>query len=406
MRGLSRALLPGQRLLDHGAFVIVIGPGHFLAGAGIHQQCPAGEGPEIDAQHVAGFFCLRISRRRFCQAKRAPTSGELGQEQLETGQALGRLVSPSQHVWRNQKSTRRTTRLLRASGRGSRSDFIVIIGHGVTGNKDRPFVVALAEGLSAASIPTLCMSFAGNGDSGGTFADCTISKETDDLGSVIDAMGDRKICYIGHSMGGAVGVRRASSDSRIDALVSLAGMVHTEEFARREFGEETPDAGCMWEEESCPLSSTFMNDMAAIRSVVDLGAEISVPWLLVHGTEDDVVPIGDTHDIIAKATNSPEFFEIAGANHVFSDEALPVMVAKVVRNGWGLRPDNHLLQRGAKQRGKRPQSTATQAAPYTRWLTASQSRSVAGNSSKATPREKLIRYQAGADDGLAPLRFK
>mgnify|MGYP001603919944 FL=1 len=70
--------------------------------------------------------------------------------------------------------------------------------------------------------------------------------------------------------------------------------------------------------------------MAAIHSVVDLGAKISVPWLLVHGTEDDVVPIGDTHDIIAKATNSPEFFEIVGANHVFSDEALPLMIAQVV----------------------------------------------------------------------------
>ena len=96
------------------------------------------------------------------------------------------------------------------------------------------------------------------------------------------------------------------------------------------FGEETPDAGFMWEEESCPLSSTFMNDMVAIRSVVNLGAEISIPWLLVHGTEDDVVPIGDTHDIIAKAKNSPEVVEIAGANHVFSDDALPLMVAKVV----------------------------------------------------------------------------
>ena len=31
----------------------------------------------------------------------------------------------------------------------SRSDFIAIIGHGVTGNKDRPVVVALAEGLEA-----------------------------------------------------------------------------------------------------------------------------------------------------------------------------------------------------------------------------------------------------------------
>ncbi len=212
----------------------------------------------------------------------------------------------------------------------SRSDFIAIIGHGVTGNKDRPFILALAEGLETAGVPTLRMSFTGNGDSEGQFVDCTISKETQDLGSVIDAVGERKICYIGHSMGGAVGVKRTSSDTRIDALISLAGMVHTQEFAQREFGEETPDEGCMWEEESCPLSSTYMNDMASLNSLADLGAQINVPWLLVHGTEDDVVPIVDSKDIIAKATNAPEFFQIAGADHVFSDDALPAMVAKVV----------------------------------------------------------------------------
>ena len=86
----------------------------------------------------------------------------------------------------------------------------------------------------------------------------------------------------------------------------------------------------MWEEESCPLSSTYMNDMASLNSLADLGAQINVPWLLVHGAEDDVVPIVDSKDIIAKATNAPEFFEIAGADHVFSDDALPAMVAKVV----------------------------------------------------------------------------
>ena len=211
----------------------------------------------------------------------------------------------------------------------SRSDYIVIIGHGVTGNKDRPLVVGLAEGLGAAGIPALRLSFSGNGDSGGKFVDSTITKEVEDLGSVIDAVGARRICYAGHSMGGAVGVTRAAIDSRIEAIVSLAGRVHTEEFARREFGEETSDAGFMWGEERCPLSSVYMNDMKAIGSVVDLGAQISVPWLLVHGSEDDVVPIGDSRDILAKATNSPEFFEIAGADHVFSDAALAVMVNKV-----------------------------------------------------------------------------
>ena len=54
--GLEPRLVAGQRLLDYGVFVIVIGPRHFLAGAGIHQQRPAGEGPEIDAEHVARFF--------------------------------------------------------------------------------------------------------------------------------------------------------------------------------------------------------------------------------------------------------------------------------------------------------------------------------------------------------------
>ena len=69
---------------------------------------------------------------------------------------------------------------------GSRD--VVVIGHGVTGNKDRPFVIALAEGLAAAGINALRFSFAGNGDSGGRFVDATISKEVEDLGSVMDAL--------------------------------------------------------------------------------------------------------------------------------------------------------------------------------------------------------------------------
>ena len=50
------------------------------------------------------------------------------------------------------------------------SRHIAVLGHGVTGNKDRPFVVALAEGLAAAGIHALRFSFAGNGASEGRFA--------------------------------------------------------------------------------------------------------------------------------------------------------------------------------------------------------------------------------------------
>ena len=213
---------------------------------------------------------------------------------------------------------------------------IVVLGHGVTGNKDRPFVMALAEGLAAAGRHVLRFSFAGNGTSGGRFVDSTISKEVEDLAAVLDALTDYEICYVGHSMGGAVGVLAAKRDERVKLLVSLAGMVHTEAFAVREFGEVTPDQGCMWDEPDCPLSQAYMDDMAQIGTVVEWGAEIGVPWLLVHGTEDDVVPIEDSRDILVKASDKAELFVIEGADHVFSEhaDALVDKVTSWVGSQW------------------------------------------------------------------------
>ena len=207
---------------------------------------------------------------------------------------------------------------------------IVVLGHGVTGNKDRPFVVALGEGLAAAGISALRFSFSGNGTSEGNFTDSTISKEVEDLGAVLDHLKGYAVCYVGHSMGGAVGVLRASEDKRIQLLVSLAGMVHTKAFAQREFGDVTPDEGFMWDEPDCPLSQAYMDDLTQINTVVDLSPQITIPWLLVHGDEDDVVPIEDSHDILAKTDGQAQLVTLEGANHVFSDEYTPVMVEKVI----------------------------------------------------------------------------
>ena len=212
-------------------------------------------------------------------------------------------------------------------GKGNR---IVVIGHGVTGNKDRPALVALAEGLANAGISALRFSFSGNGESEGTFADTTITKEVEDLGSILDAISGYNICYVGHSMGGAVGVLRAATDERIEVLVSLAGMVHTKAFADREFGNVTPNEGFMWGEPDCPLSQTYMDDMAAIDSVAKHASKFAVPWLLVHGSEDDVVPIQDSIDILQFANEPTELLELPGVDHVFSGDGIAIMVEKVV----------------------------------------------------------------------------
>ena len=213
---------------------------------------------------------------------------------------------------------------------GTNLGVLVVLGHGVTGNKDRPLIVALAEGLAAKGWPCLRISFSGNGESEGRFGDSTVTKEIDDLRAVLKTVPqEKRIAYIGHSMGAAVGVLTASTGLNIQALVSLAGMVHTADFVEREFGDVEPGNGCMWEEEDCPLSEEFSEDLKSIGDTLDAAAKVMQPWLLIHGTEDDVVPPKDSKDAFAVAKCRKELIEIPGAGHVFGEESYPQIVDAV-----------------------------------------------------------------------------
>jgi pimeloyl-ACP methyl ester carboxylesterase len=207
---------------------------------------------------------------------------------------------------------------------------LAIIGHGVTGHKDRPFLVALAEGLRGAGIPVLRISWSGNAGSEGRFADCTISKEVADLGAVLDACAGYTVTYVGHSMGGAVGVLRASTDPRIRRLITLAGMVNTRAFAEHHFGALTPGRDLMWGKPGCVLSPAYMDDLCRIGSVVGQAAKIAVPWLLVHGNADTLVPLQDSRDALALARGPTELVELDGCDHIWEPGFIPRMVATVV----------------------------------------------------------------------------
>lgn len=213
---------------------------------------------------------------------------------------------------------------------GQRMDALVILGHGVTGNKDRPLLVAVAKGLEARGWACLRISFSGNGESGGRFEDSCISKEVTDLQAILDGVPqEQNVVYVGHSMGGAVGVLTAAKDMRIRALVSLAGMTHTADFVKREFGDVIPGQGYMWEEPEHPLSQTYVDDLTAIGSTLDAAARVVQPWLLIHGDADDVVPVKDGEDAFAAATCEKQWLPITGAGHVFDEESYPVIVQAI-----------------------------------------------------------------------------
>lgn len=208
---------------------------------------------------------------------------------------------------------------------------VVVIGHGVTSNKDRPWLLSLSEAVAGAGLSSLRVTYAGNGESEGRYEDATLSKEVEDLGAVLDVLqewGVARIAYVGHSMGGAIGVLRASADSRIVALVSLAGMVHVPAFMQRHFGHLVYGRDMMLDKPGCPWNQALAEDARRIGSLTAQAARIRVPWLLVHGGADELVPLADSEDARAAAGHRPELVVLPGVDHRFTG-AVPAMTDAV-----------------------------------------------------------------------------
>lgn len=221
---------------------------------------------------------------------------------------------------------------------GSRE--LVVIGHGVTSDKERPWSEYLSQRLAARGVASMRIAWSGNGDSEGDFEDSTISKEVADLGAILDALEDRwRVSFVGHSMGASVGMRRATGDPRIAHLVCLAGMVHTKDFMDSYFGDLSVGDFILGKPD-CPLSAKLVKDLHEIGSVIGDAAQIEVPWLIVHGTADGVVPIAHSRDAHAASQGHAELVEIAGVDHSFTGDGLQKMADIVVPWLCDSRPPN------------------------------------------------------------------
>jgi pimeloyl-ACP methyl ester carboxylesterase len=229
---------------------------------------------------------------------------------------------------------------VRAAGRDSPRPAIVVV-HGFKGFKDWGMFPPLAERLARAGFATVTFNLSGSGvdDTGefswpDRFGHDTFSAELHDLGLVTDALvrgqlGVRPpttIGLVGHSRGGGIGVLHAERDRRVQALVTWAAISSVERWSPHEVVE--------WREKGVqdvpntrtgqifPLFTDVLDDVernaSGSLSILGAAARLKIPWLIVHGTEDEAVsPLEAEALRAASPLPTTRLLAIEGAGHTF-----------------------------------------------------------------------------------------
>jgi pimeloyl-ACP methyl ester carboxylesterase len=226
---------------------------------------------------------------------------------------------------------------VRAGGRASPRPAVVLV-HGFKGFKDWGLWPSLAERLARAGSTAITLNLSGSGvdDSGEfvfpeRFGHNTFSAELQDLRRVVDALAAGELAVapptslglLGHSRGGGVAVLYTSGDSRVRALVTWAAISTVDRWTDAA-QEAWRLAGVRPERNArtgqvLPMYPDVLDDIRANAAALDIAgaaARVTVPWLIVHGAEDEAVSLTEGERLTAAAPGA-RFMVVPGAGHTF-----------------------------------------------------------------------------------------
>jgi dipeptidyl aminopeptidase/acylaminoacyl peptidase len=157
----------------------------------------------------------------------------------------------------------------------------------------------------------LRFDFRGCGESEGNKDYITVSQRIIDLGSAIDfirslpGMGE-KVGLVGSSLGGYLSLIQASKDPRVKAIVIWATPLFLDDLGSKKQCEDYPIPG-----------KAFFEDLPRHR-LSSLLPKIST-CLVIHGDEDELVPIDQAWEIFHGLGIPKEIHIIEGADHRFTN---------------------------------------------------------------------------------------
>ena len=135
----------------------------------------------------------------------------------------------------------------------------------------------------------------------------------EDLETALDWLGDRDdvttIGVIGHSVGAAAAILAASRSANVDAVVAVASFAHPEELLWRAIPYPAPIKWSLLRVIRQMIGVSY--DEIAPRNRI---GDVRAPVLLVHGEEDDVIPVEDALSLHEQLPSS-KLIIVPGGKH-------------------------------------------------------------------------------------------
>ena len=204
----------------------------------------------------------------------------------------------------------------------------VVLGHCFTCSRHIRVIQQICSELVRAGFMALRFDFSGNGQSDGRFQESNYTKhvrEMEQAAGFMAAQGARWIGFAGHSMGAMIALLAAPRLPEVRAVCALAGRLsglnasHFFTPAQRIELGRTGSLAFTSRGRPLHISQDFFSD-AARYDLPATVAGLNVPLLVVHGDQDDIVPVAEAYRAREFNVRHIELLIIPGADHMFSAE--------------------------------------------------------------------------------------
>jgi putative redox protein len=147
------------------------------------------------------------------------------------------------------------------------------------------------------------------------------------IGHVADLDGVTGVWAAGFGTGGALCLCAGAREERVKGVAVLGAPADFDDWGGqpRRLLEHARDVGLVTDPRYPPSFDAWVHDLRAIRPLQCVAAYAPRSLLVVHGTDDDLVPDFDAR-VIADAHGSAEMRIIAGASHQLRDDPRAVAV--------------------------------------------------------------------------------